>query len=84
MKKEDFENLSSEQLKKKRKHGTILLIILFSAIILSVSITIYRQINGFDYDIASNTALIACLVIALPIYMGRKKIDTELRNREDK
>ena len=22
MKKEDFENLSSEQLKKKRKHGT--------------------------------------------------------------
>ena len=84
MKKEDIDNLSSEKLKKKRKYSTILLIILLSAIILSVSLTIYRQINGLGYDIAANTSLIACLVVALPIYMGRKKIDTELRNREDK
>lgn len=83
MENEKLKNLSIEQLQKKKKFGAILLIILIAAVILDCAAAIYNLIIGDGLNIYLITPAIACFVIAIPMYIGFKKIEEELRNRKE-
>ena len=85
MKKEKFEKLTTKQLIQRKKLALILLVILIAAAVLSVSVLLKNLINGDDdtnYSLLSSA--IACLVVSFPMYLGKKKIDEELKSRENK
>ena len=83
MEKGKFANLTTKQLQKRKKYAFILLVILIAAVVLDVSALIYILVigKGFNNALFANAA--ACLLIFIPIYMGKKKIEGELKNRED-
>ena len=83
MEKGKFGNLTTNQLQERKKYAFILLVILIAAVVLDASALIYLLVigNGFNNALFATTA--ACMVIFIPIYLGKKKIEGELKNREN-
>ena len=83
MEKGKFANLTTRQLQKRKKFSSILLVILIAAVVLDGSVLIYNSVIGKGFLNTLFAAAAACIVIIIPIYMGKKKIEEELKNRED-
>lgn len=83
MEKEKFANLTTKQLQKRKKYAFILLVILIAGIVIDGSILIYNFVIGKGFFNALFVTAATCFLIFIPIYMGKKKIEGELRNRED-
>jgi len=83
MGKGNFGNLTTNQLQKRKKYAFILLVILVAAVVLDVSILIYVLVIGKGFNNALFASAAACIVIYIPIYIGKKKIVEELKNREN-
>jgi uncharacterized membrane protein len=83
MEKGKFANLTTIQLQKRKKYAFVLLVILIAAVVLDGSALIYNLVIGKGFINALFFAAATCMVILIPIYMGKKKIEGELKNRED-
>ena len=83
MEKGKFANLTTKQLQKRKKCAFILLVILIAAVVLDGSVLIYNLVTGKGFLNTLFAAASACIVIIIPIYMGKKKIEEELKYRED-
>jgi hypothetical protein len=83
MEKGKFANLTTKQLQKRKKYAYILLVILTAAVVLDASALIYNLVigNGFIKNLFVPVA--ACVLIIIPIYLGKKNIEGELKIRED-
>jgi hypothetical protein len=83
MEKEEFGILTTNQLQKRKKYAFILIVILIAAVVLDVSTLVYILVIGKGFNNALFVIAAACFVIFIPIYMGKKKIEGELKNREN-
>ena len=83
MDKGKYANLTTKQLQKRKKYASILLVILIAAVVLDASALIYNLVIGKGFINTLFVSAAACIVIFIPIYMGKKKIEGELKNRED-
>jgi hypothetical protein len=84
MEKGKFANLTTIQLQKRKKYASVLLVILLAAVVLDGSALIYNLVIGHGFISTLFVPAAACILIFIPIYMGKKKIEGELRNREGK
>ncbi len=80
MAKEKVKNPTIEQLKKRKKLGSILLAILTFSVVLSLLVVIYNLLTGEGLNTSLLVAAFGCFMVAIPIYLGKKKIDMELKN----
>ncbi|HAQ17833.1 MAG TPA: hypothetical protein DCR40_01215 [Prolixibacteraceae bacterium] len=83
MEKGKYANLTAKQLQKRKKYASILLVILIAAVVLDGTVLIYNLVIGNGFINTLFVPIAACIVIFIPIYMGKKKIEGELKNRED-
>jgi len=83
MEKGKYANLTTKQLQKRKKYASILIVILIAAIMFDGSALIYNLVIGKGFINTLFVPAVACIMIFLPIYMGKKKIEGELKNRED-
>ncbi len=83
MEKGKYTNLTTKQLQNRKKYASILLVILIAAVVLDLSILIYLLIIGKGFNNTLFVSAAACIVILIPIYIGKKKIEGELKNREN-
>ncbi len=83
MAKKKLENLSTEELNKKKKLGKLVLMFLVGAtlIILIANGIIYFK-NQPSFSWTNIGILFACVPITIGLYSGLKKIDEELNKRE--
>jgi len=82
MEKGKFANLTTKQLQKRKQYASILLMILIAAVVLDGSALIYNLVIGKGFYNALFVGAAACIVIFIPIYIGKKKIEGELKIRE--
>ena len=75
--------LTPKQLQKRKKYASVLLVILIVAIVIDGSVLIYNLVIGNGFINALFVPAIACMVIFIPIYIGKKKIEGEIKDRED-
>jgi len=83
MEKGKYANLTTKQLQKRIKYASILLVIIIAAVVLDASALIYNLVIGKGFLNTLIVPAVACIVIFIPIYTGKKKIEGELKNRED-
>ncbi len=83
MEKGKYANLTTKQLQKRKKYASILLVIIIAAVVLDASALIYNLVIGKGFLNTLIVPAVACIVIFIPIYIGKKKIEGELKNRED-
>jgi hypothetical protein len=83
MEKGKFDRLTIKQLQKRKKYASILLAILIAAVVIDGSVLIYNFVIGKGFFNSLFVAAAACVLIILPIYVGKKKIEGALKNRED-
>jgi predicted permease len=83
MVKEEIKKLTNRQLQKRKKLSTAILIILITAAVLNGALVIYDLIIGDGFNSSLFIPAIACLVIALPIALGKNQIKEEMKNREN-
>jgi uncharacterized membrane protein len=82
MEKGNFSNLTTRQLQKRNKYAFILLVILIAAVVFDGTILIYNVVIGKGFFNALFVAAAACIIVLIPIYIGKKRIEGELKNRE--
>jgi hypothetical protein len=82
MEKVKYANLTTKRLQKRKKYAFILLLILIAAVMIDGSILIYNLVIGKGFNNALFVVAAACMVIFIPISMGIKKIEAELKNKE--
>jgi len=78
MAKQDLKNLGTNELQRKKTIATVLLWILFGVGLLSIGV---GAIRGRHELFATPAVLFA---VGYPMYAGMKKVEAELRRREDK
>ena len=83
MKKEKLEKTHTQQLRKTRKFGRLAIMLLIAAFVLDVFVLVYDVIIGDGFTISLFVSAVACFVIFIPIYLGNKRIDEELKRREN-
>jgi hypothetical protein len=83
MEKGKYVNLTTGQLRKRIKSASIFLWILVAAVVLDGSALIYNLVIGKGFNNTLFVLIAACIVIFIPIYTGKKKIEEELKNREE-
>jgi TM2 domain-containing membrane protein YozV len=83
MEKRKYANLTTKQLQKRKKYATILLVILIAAAMIDGFALIYNLAIGKGFINSLFVSAVACIMIFLPIYMGKKKIEEELKKREE-
>lgn len=81
MAEERFEELSTERLTRRKNLGSALLFILIAAAVLDGAAFIYDLFTDNKVNIYLMIMAIACLIIALPISLGLKKVKKELAGR---
>jgi len=82
MANEKLENFTAEKLIKRKKIASILFIILIAAALLDIIVLIYNLIINNGFNISLFVTATACFVISIPMYLGKKKIEEVLKNRE--
>jgi hypothetical protein len=81
MAREQLGDYSTERLIKRKKTASILLVILIAAIVLDSAALIYELILGNGFQTYLFVPAAACLVIAIIMNSGLKKIKEELAKR---
>ena len=83
MAKKKLENLSIEELNKKKKQGKLVLIILGAAaliVLIANGIIYFKNQSFFSW---TNVGIIfACFPVSIGLYKGIKDIDEELNKRD--
>lgn len=75
----DIKEQSTEELKKKVKTGKVMLIVCWSAIIISIVITLFY---GKSPSVSAYSAGFACLgIVTIAMLIGGKKIKEEMARR---
>ena len=69
-----YANLTNTQLQKRKKFSLILLVVLIAAVLLNGSVLIYNLVVGKGFMNTLFLPVAACIVIFIPIYLGKKKI----------
>ncbi len=82
MAKEKLEDISLDKLRKRKKIGVVLLWVLIGAAILDIVVLLVSFIRAKQLDTALLISASACLVVALPIYLGIKKANVEISRRK--
>ena len=83
MAKEKLENLSIEQLSKKKRFASIIVGLLVGIFLLSMIILVLKSMDTGEWGNSSTLVPgLACLVIALPMIIGIKNINLELKKRK--
>jgi hypothetical protein len=83
MENRKYTDLTTEQLQKRKKYASVLLVILVAAVVFDGLLLIYNLVIGNGFINTLFVPLAACIVIFIPIYLGIKKIDGELKNKGD-
>jgi hypothetical protein len=83
MGKGNYADLTAKQLLKRKKYASILLVILIAAVVLDGAALIYNLVIGKGFINTLFVLITACIVIFIPIYLGKRKIEAELKKRED-
>ena len=84
METEEYANRTHKQLLQRKKYANILLVILIAAAILVGVALIYNLVIGNGFINTLFVPIAGCILILIPIYIGKKKIEEVLNNREDK
>ena len=82
MEKGNYASLTTKKLRERKKYASILLVILIAAIVLDGLVLIYNLVIGNGFINTLFVGIAVCVVIFIPIYMGKKKIEIELKSRE--
>jgi uncharacterized membrane protein YfcA len=82
MAREKLEELTEDQLRKKKKIASILIWILVGVGVLSLIAGVRQYVNEELENMSNVVPGIVCLFLALVMYSGKKKINMELENRE--
>jgi hypothetical protein len=82
MAEQNLKDLSQDKLKKRKRLGIAVLCLLLGAAILEIIIILVDFINKKQPDFRLLGGAAACLVVALPIYLGIKKINEEISRRK--
>ena len=77
MAKESLEELTTDQLTKRKKFGALILGILVGLIIVNVVVGVLA------WTPALGVTSLALLAVGLPMFLGIKKINAELAKRDD-
>ena len=78
-----YAHLTTKQLQQRKKYASVLLVILIAAIVLDTSVLIYNLVIGKGFNNALFISAAVCIFIFIPIYLGKKKIEGALNNKED-
>jgi len=84
MEKGKYADQTTEQLQKRRKVASVLLVILIVAIIIDAIALIYNLAIGEGFITTLFVPAAACFVVFIPIFIGKRKIEEELKNRKTK
>jgi hypothetical protein len=87
MAKEKLEDLSIEQLKKKKKFVSVLIGVCIGIFLANIAVTMILIVQNGRLDtigIANLTSGFVLIMIAGFMFLGGKKIDEELARRNDK
>jgi formate/nitrite transporter FocA (FNT family) len=84
MAKEKLEDLSSEQLKKRKKFAYFIMGICAGVSIFSIVMMLVQIVKGKFESISSFIPGIVLIMFVGIMFMGAKKIDEELARRNDK
>lgn len=79
MAKKKLEDVSLDTLRKSKKFGVILLCTLIGVVILSIIVLLIREKQLSTIFLFGNSG---CLVVALSIYLGIKKVNGEISRRK--
>lgn len=71
----------TSQLEKRKKFASILIAILIAAIVLNISVIIYNLVIGKGFITSLFIGAAVCFLIFIPLYIGKKNIEKELKNR---
>jgi hypothetical protein len=82
MEKDKYANLTTEQLLKRKKIASILLVILAAATVLDGSAIIYDLVNDEGFNTTLFVPAVACAMLFLIMYMGKKKLQEVLKSRD--
>lgn len=82
MAKEKLEDLTGDQLRKKKKIASILIWILIGVGALSLIAGVWQYVNEELENMSNVVPGFVCLFLALVMYSGIKKINRELKSRE--
>ena len=82
MEKGKYAGFTTNQLQKRKKYASVLLMILIAAIVIDGLILVYGFVTGDGFINALFAAVVACFVIFIPIYISKKRIERELKTRE--
>jgi hypothetical protein len=83
MEKGKYANLTVKQLQERKKYAAILLVILTTTAVLDGSALIYNLVIGNGFIKILFVPIAACILILISVYIGKKNIEGELKNRED-
>lgn len=83
MEQDKFEKFTTDQLMKRSKGGTIIVMILLLFGLISIVIAIYDYISEKDFDRNLITSTFICFFIAFIIYLGVKNTKKEIARRND-
>jgi hypothetical protein len=84
MAKEKLEDLSIEQLKKKKKSVSIFMGICIGIVILNIVVLVFSLVKGSLENIATLVPGFVLVFFIIVMFAGVKKIDEELAKRNDK
>jgi len=84
MAKKNLEDLSSEQLKKRKRFAYFIMGICAGVSIISIVIILIQMVKGRLESISSLVPGIVLIMIVGIMFMGTKKIDEELARRNNK
>jgi Flp pilus assembly protein TadB len=77
-----LEELTIEQLKKKNKGASALLLICFIVWIICILLLIYSIIARLTHQSSLAASVFVLFSVMFPVFIGRKKIREELKKRE--
>jgi len=84
MAKEKLEELSLEKLTRRKKFATIWLVVMLVVLIIDISLFLYDLIWDNNFNPGLLGTIGALIAVSAPILIVKKKINEELKRREDK
>ena len=83
MENKKLEKFTTEKLRSRKRIASVLIVVIITAVVLDISMLIYDLIIGKGFNISLFVTATACFVISIPIYLGKKKIEEELKKRDN-
>ena len=83
MAKGDLSELTTIQLKRRKRTSSILIVILIAASVLNVGLLLYDNIWGIGTETFLAAPAIMCVLLAIIMGQGLKKINKELAERNN-